>query len=65
MWFLGPYVGGYAHRGLCEDAIGLFKEMLQLEKTEPNEAAVINVVGLMLVHPSKDMMTWLIALQIL
>ncbi|KAB1227656.1 hypothetical protein CJ030_MR1G023278 [Morella rubra] len=38
-------VGGYAQRGLSEEAVQVFKEMVEGEEAQPNEATIINVLS--------------------
>ncbi|XP_015875883.3 pentatricopeptide repeat-containing protein At1g08070, chloroplastic [Ziziphus jujuba] len=38
-------VGGYAHRGFCEEAVRLFNEMIRGGEAEPNEATIVNVLS--------------------
>ncbi|PRQ37789.1 putative pentatricopeptide [Rosa chinensis] len=38
-------VGGYAHRGLCEEAMRLFQQLVLGWEVEPNEATIVNVLS--------------------
>ncbi|XP_038696301.1 pentatricopeptide repeat-containing protein At4g38010-like isoform X2 [Tripterygium wilfordii] len=38
-------VGGYARRGFCEEAVRIFKNMVQEGEAEPNEATLVNVLS--------------------
>ncbi|GAV59771.1 PPR domain-containing protein/PPR_2 domain-containing protein, partial [Cephalotus follicularis] len=38
-------VGGYAQRGLREEAVGIFEEMVESGEAVPNEATVVNVLA--------------------
>ncbi|KAL5566647.1 hypothetical protein UlMin_029811 [Ulmus minor] len=38
-------VGGYAHRGLCEEAVGVFLEMVEQKEADPDEATLVNVLS--------------------
>lgn len=38
-------VGGFAHTGFCEEAVGIFQDMLLRREAEPNEATIVNVLS--------------------
>lgn len=38
-------IGGYAQRGFCEEAVGLFREMIEGGEAEPNEVTIINLLS--------------------
>ncbi|KAK9274157.1 hypothetical protein L1049_018971 [Liquidambar formosana] len=38
-------VGGFVQRGFCEEAVGLFQEMVKRGEAEPNEATIVNVLS--------------------